>query len=175
MQSIEILRLSHRIHRDIRISSHIALTCRAFNCNKMFYSGQKDSSLENTLIEINKKFGSNFTIEYTKNPEKLVEEKKEDNFAIVHLTVYGIPIKNKIKEIRKHKKILIIIGSEHVSGVYYKISHHNISITNQPISELSALTIFLHEYFQSKELETEFKNAKLKIIPSERGKKVIKN
>ena len=174
MNIVEILRLSHRIHRDIRISSHISLTCRAFNCNKMFYSGQKDSSLENTLTEINKKFGSNFKVEYTKNPEKLIEEKKKDNYKIIHLTMYGIPVKNKINDIRKNKNILIIIGSEHVPGVYYKISDFNISITNQPISELSALTIFLHEYFQGKQLETEFKNAKLKIIPSEKGKKIKK-
>ena len=174
MHTVEILRLSHRIHRDIRISSHIALTCRAFNCNKMFYSGQKDSSLENTLIEINKKFGSNFKIEYKKNPEKLIVEKKKDNYTVIHLTVYGISIKNKINDIRKYKKILIIIGSEHVPGIYYKISDFNISITNQPISELSALTVFLHEYFQGKELGTEFENAKIKIMPSEKGK-IIKN
>ena len=129
---IEILRLSHRIHRDIRLSSHIALTCRAFNCSKMYYSGQKDSSLENTLIEINKKFGSNFIIEYTKNPERLIEEKKKNDFLIVHLTMYGIPVNKKINQIRKYKKILIIIGSEHVPGVFYKISDLNISITNQP-------------------------------------------
>ncbi len=175
MHVVEILRLSHRIYRDKRISSHIALTCRAFNCSKMYYSGQKDSSLENTLIEINKRFGSGFQIEYTKNPEKLIEEKKKNNYKIIHLTMYGIPIKNKIKGVRKYKKILIIIGSEHVPGVYYKISDFNISITNQPISELSALTIFLHEYFQGEELNTGFENAKMKIMPSEKGKKIIKN
>lgn len=173
MINVEILRLSHRIHRDIRLSSHIALTCRAFNCSKMYYSGDKDSSLENTLVEINKKFGSNFTIEHIKNPEKLINDKKNDDYKIIHLTMYGISVKKKIDVIKEEEKILIIIGSEHVPGVYYESADYNISITSQPISELSALTIFLHEYFGGKELDIEFEDAKVRIISQEKGKKVI--
>ena len=168
MIAVEILRLTHRIHRDIRISSHIALTCRAFNCSKMYYSGQKDSSLENTLIDMNKKFGSSFSIEYEKYPERLIAEKRESGFSIVHLAVYGMPVKEKIKKIMDSKKILIVIGSKHVHGVYYELADYNISVTSQPISELSALSIFLHEYFEGKELDTEFDDAEFRIIGQEK-------
>ena len=44
---IEVLRLSHRIRRDVRLSTHVALTARAFGASKIYYSGQHDSSLEN--------------------------------------------------------------------------------------------------------------------------------
>ena len=87
--------------------------------------------------------------------------------------MYGISVKKKINVIKEEKRILIIIGSEHVPGVYYGLADYNISITSQPISELSALTIFLHEYFDGKELDIKFENAKVRIIPQEKGKKII--
>ncbi len=43
---IIVLRLNHRIGRDPRISTHVALTSRAFLADKICYAGQKDSSLE---------------------------------------------------------------------------------------------------------------------------------
>ena len=169
---IEILRLSHRIARDKRISTHLGLTSRAFLADKMYYSGQKDSSLESSIIKINKNFGSNFTIEFIKDPIKLVKEKKTNNYFIVHLTCYGLRIMEKIQEIRKKKKILVVIGSEKVPTDFYHIADLNISISNQPHSELSALAIFLHEYFEGKELSLNFDNAKISINPSERGKNI---
>ena len=77
----------------------------------------------------------------------------------------------KIRESGKNK--LIIVGGAKVPGIIYKLSDWNISITSQPHSEISALSIFLHELFQGEELLQDFKNAKLKIIPQSRGKKVL--
>ncbi|HEX69064.1 MAG TPA: tRNA (cytidine(56)-2'-O)-methyltransferase, partial [Candidatus Bathyarchaeota archaeon] len=50
----------------------------------------------------------------------------------------------------------------------------NVAIGNQPHSECSSLAVFLDRLFEGKELEKEFENAKLKIIPQARGKKVVK-
>jgi len=83
--------------------------------------------------------------------------------------MYGLPIQKQINNIRKHKNLLIIVGSSKVPIHYYKLSNFNISITTQPHSEVSSLVIFLHEYFKGKELNTTFKNAKLKIVPQEQG------
>ena len=167
---IEILRLSHRIARDKRISTHLGLTSRAFLADKMYYSGQKDSSLESSIIKINKNFGSNFTIEFIKDPIKLVKEKKSQNYLIINLTMYGLEIKTQLQKIKISKKLLIIIGSEHVPFSYYELADINLSITNQPHSELSALAILLYEINGIKD---DFKNAKLKIKPSEKGKIIV--
>tara|TARA_Y100000034_G_C6901087_1_gene416799 strand:+ start:1334 stop:1861 length:528 start_codon:yes stop_codon:yes gene_type:complete len=175
MQSIEILRLSHRIERDKRLSTHIALTTRAFNCKKLYYSGQKDSSLESSITKINENFGSDFKIEHTKSPENLIKQKKKEDYLVIHLTVYGLPLQKNITKIRNHKKILIIIGSELVPPIYYNLADYNISVTSQPLSELSALTILLHEYFQGAQLNTKFKNAKKRIMPQKKGKLVEGN
>jgi tRNA (cytidine56-2'-O)-methyltransferase len=49
-----------------------------------------------------------------------------------------------------------------------------VAVTNQPISEVSALGIFLDWLFSHNRLQREFFNAKLRIIPSEHGKTVKK-
>ena len=169
---ITILRLNHRIARDPRLSTHVALTARAFLADKLYYSGQKDSSLELSLNKVTEKFGSSFTIEYLQDPLKFIKENKP-KFKIVHLTCYGLNVQDKVNEIRKNKNLIIIIGGEKVEPIYYNLADYNISITQQPISEVSALAILLHLLNNGKELKNEFKNAKNKIIPMERGKKVL--
>ena len=167
---IEVLRLNHRISRDKRLTSHVALTARAFSASKMYYSGQKDGSLEESVKKIVTSFGGNFKIEYTKEPLNLLKKKSK----VVHLTVYGLPLQDKIKDIRKFKNLLIIVGGEKVEPEYYKLADYNISVTNQPNSEVASLAIFIDHFFQNKELKKEFKGDK-KIIPQEKGKKVIKS
>ena len=61
---IILLRLNHRIFRDKRITSHVALTARAFLADKIYYSGEKDSNLEQSISKVSKQFGSKFSIEY---------------------------------------------------------------------------------------------------------------
>jgi len=162
---IEILRLNHRILRDKRVSSHVALTSRAFGASKIWYSGQHDSSLEESIYKIVSKFGGPFDIEYLKDPIKLIKDKKKEGYLIVHLTVYGKDFKTfKIK----NENLLIIVGGEKVEPEFYELANSNLSVSNQPISEISALGIFLYEFFGYKD----FKDAKVKVIGQERGKLV---
>ena len=100
---LEILRLTHRIARDKRISTHIALTSRAFLADKLYYSGEKDSSLEQSMEKLNEKFGSTFSIEYVKDPIKLVREKKSHDYKIIHLTMYGLELEKQPAKIKKFK------------------------------------------------------------------------
>ena len=166
-----ILRLFHRKRRDKRVTTHCALVARAFLAKKMFYCGDEDKEFENKIKDVNNRFGGNFEVEYIKNWKKFL---KEFDAIKVHLTMYGIPLLEKLEEIKKHKKILVIIGSEKVPKEVYELADYNISITNQPHSEIAALAIFLDKIFESKEFYTEFENAKIKIIPSEKDKKILK-
>ncbi len=169
---IHVLRLSHRPFRDKRITTHCALVARAFEADSIIYSGNKDAKLESTITKTVDKFGGDFSIKYEKDPIRYLKEKKVAGWIIVHLTVYGLQLKDKISGLRD-KNILLVVGSEKVPPEIYGLADFNIAITNQPHSEVAALAIFLHEYFNGKELDKEYKNAKLKIMPSERGKKVI--
>ncbi|MFA5049587.1 MAG: tRNA (cytidine(56)-2'-O)-methyltransferase [Candidatus Micrarchaeia archaeon] len=166
---IVVLRLGHRIPRDERISTHVGLVSRAFGADGMFYTGQKDEGLEKSIKKIAEEWGKTFKIEYCKNGLKLSKEFKKKGFSLIHLTMYGKNMTEKIDNIRKNKNLLIIIGGAQVEREYFEICDYNLGIGNQPHSEVSALAIFLHEYFEGKQLETEFFGKK-KIIPSEREK-----
>ena len=90
--------------------------------------------------------------------------------------MYGIPIDNAIDKITQiNNKMLIIVGSEKVEGWFYYNSDYNIAIGNQPHSEVAALAIFLDRIYKGGELNIQFSDAKLSIIPQERGKRVRRN
>ncbi len=172
---IEVLRLNHRIGRDPRISTHVALTARAFGASRIYYSGDKDGKMEETINKITNNFGGNFQIEHIKEDLNLVKDKKKKGFLVLHLTVYGLAIQHEIKNLQKHKKILVIIGGEKVEPEFYRFADYNLAITNQPHSEVAALAVFLHEYFHGEELEKPFSNSKLEIMPNKNSKIVKKH
>ncbi|MCS7134988.1 MAG: tRNA (cytidine(56)-2'-O)-methyltransferase, partial [Candidatus Aenigmarchaeota archaeon] len=89
------------------------------------------------------------------------------------LTMYGINLPNIIEKIREIKDMLIIVGSEKVPAEIYELIDYQVAVTLQPHSEVAALAVFLDYYFEGKEMEKEFENAKIKIVPKEKGKKII--
>jgi len=167
---IVVLRLGHRIERDKRLSTHCGLVARAFGAQKLVYTGQKDSGLEESINSVTKGWGGPFQIEHSESARKLIKEWKGES---VHLTVYGIPLQKKIRTLRKSRNLLVIVGGEKVQPEVYQDCDWNVSVTGQPHSEVAALAVFLHEYFGGKELEKKFTKAKKKVVPQERGKKVI--
>lgn len=171
---ILVLRLGHRIPRDERITTHVGLVARAFGAEKIIYSGQKDGGMEESIGKIVEQWGGEFSVEYIKNGLKKVKEFKKQNYIIVHLTMYGIGVEEKIKEIKKknnRKNLVVIVGGAQVPPEFYQIADYNLSISNQPHSEVAALSVFLHELFEGKELDKKFKGKKT-ILPSEKEKKI---
>lgn len=169
---ITILRLSHRLGRDDRISTHCGLVARALGADAIIYSGDHDGNMIDGLKKTSKRWGGKFKIRYEAKWKKILNLHKKKGFCVVHATMYGLPLQKRIKEIRKKKKILFVIGGEKVPGELYSLSDYNIAVTNQPHSEVAALAIFMHEYFLGKELSKTFKG-KINIVPQEKGKKVI--
>ena len=169
---ITVLRLGHRFGRDDRISTHCGLVARALGADAIIYSGDHDGSMIEGLKKTSKRWGGKFRIGYETKWKKILDSNKKKGFCIVHATMYGLPLQKRIKEIRKKKKILFVIGGEKVPGELYSLVNYNIAVTNQPHSEVAALAIFMHEYVKGKELGSKFKG-KINIVPQEKGKKVI--
>ena len=119
---ITILRIGHRISRDKRITSHVALVARALGANKIIID-TKDSKIENTINSTCKRFGGNFKIETGINPKKIINNW---NGTIVHLTMYGDELEKSINKIDKNKDLLIIVGAEKVPPWIYEKSDFNI-------------------------------------------------
>lgn len=169
---ITVLRLNHRKKRDKRTTTHCALVARAFGANTLVYTGEQDSALETSINKITKQWGGSFVAKYEKNTKKFL--KRQNKKTIINLTMYGLPIQNEIKHIRKKKDLIIVIGGSKVPIDIYKLSHYNISITSQPHSEVAALSIFLDHFFMQKELSKSFKRARIKVIPNKCGKTIKK-
>ena len=172
---VEVLRLGHRYVRDDRITTHLFLTARAFGASKVTYSGQRDEKLEERIKEVTEIWGGPFDVEYEGDWKRTIAKWKERSGEVIHLTFYGLPMQDVLHEIRDSAKDkLIVVGGAKVPGIVYKLSDWNVSVTSQPHSEISALSVFLHELFEGRELSKVFKNAKLRIVPRSRGKRVLK-
>jgi len=172
---IYVLRLGHRQIRDKRATAHLFLVARAFGADKIIYAGQKDGRLEDTARKVVGTWGGTFEVEYEEDWRKILENWKADDGEIVHLTMYGLPIQDVINLIRDSSKDkIIVVGGAKVPSEVFKLADWNVSVTFQPHSEISALSVFLHELFQGKELSKTFQDSEIEIVPQARGKKVIR-
>ncbi len=165
---VEVLRLGHRPDRDKRITTHVALVARAFGASGI-YVDTKDPKLEETIVRVNGQFGGDFSIKTGASPRSIMNH---FSGTIVHLTMYGEEVDEAIKEIPKGEDLLIIIGSEKVPREVFDLAHFNVSVSNQPHSEVSALAIFLDRYFRGRQLGMDFPGGEITILPDGRGKTV---
>ena len=169
--NVEVLRIGQRVVRDDRVTTHVALVARAFGASKI-YMNEVDPEIENTIKRMNKTWGGNFEVEFFEDWKKVLKSKINE-YRIVHLTMYGEKIDDVAKEIRKNQNILIVVGAEKVPRAIYEKADFNISISNQPHSEISALAIVLDRLHKGKQFDMKFENSVRRIIPTKKGKKVI--
>ena len=172
-----MLRLGHRYVRDFRITTHVCLIARALGAHSVILSDVIDREVERTVKKVVELWGGPFHVEMGVPWREAINKWKAEGGIVCHLTMYGenIEASDVMARIRKTKKdVMVIIGAEKVSREVYQLADFNVAISNQPHSECGALAVFLDRYFQGKSLNKEFKNAKLRIIPQPRGKKVIR-
>ncbi len=179
MVKVVVLRWGHRPERDKRLTSHVALVARALGADGMILSDVNDESIKRTVEKVVKIWGGPFFFEMGIPWREVVKKWRSEGGIVVHLTAYGenIGCSDVMERIKATgKDILVIIGSQKVPREFFSndVSDFNVAVSNQPHSECASLAIFLDRFFEGKELTKEFKNAKLKINPTPRGKQVIK-
>ena len=170
---IEVLRLGHRAGRDDRISTHVGLTARQWGAKKVYYAGEKDKSMMKSVRDIVDRWGGQFQVEYTETWKTIL---KNFEGTTVHLTMYGEKFNQKIDEIREittDENILIIVGSQKVPSKLYERVDYNISVGNQPHSEIAALAVFL-DRIRDGDIKEDFEGADIEVVPSE-DRKLTKN
>ena len=177
LPKIVVLRWGHRPQRDVRLTTHVALTARALCASGFILSDVEDHSIEQTVRKITARWGGTFQFEMGTSWKKAVSNWRANGGVVVHLTAYGENIQtsdalNRIKNL--NKDILVLVGSQKVPGEFYssEVSDFNVSIGNQPHSECAALAVFLDRFFAGEELAKDFGGAKMRIVPSARGKKI---
>ena len=161
--TVEVLRLGHRPLRDKRITTHVALVARAFGADKMVMP-EHDENIEKSVESLVENWGGDFSIETTGDWKSYV---KSFEGSVVHLTMYGVPVDEMIEDVGGD--LLVVVGSEKVPREVFDLADYNVSIGNQPHSEVSALAIFLDRLFKGASLKRDF-NGKLQIHPSSRSK-----
>jgi tRNA (cytidine56-2'-O)-methyltransferase len=177
-QKIVVLRWGHRPQRDVRLTSHVALTARALGASGFLLSDTVDKRIKETVEKVTRNWGGEFSFEMDTAWKSSVKRWKANGGVVVHLTVYGenVETSDVLGRIRSSgKNVLLLVGSQKVPGEFFSddVSDFNVSIGNQPHSECAALAVFLDRFFEGKELVQGFKKAKIKVIPQERGKKTV--
>lgn len=177
VMQVVVLRWGHRPQRDARLTTHVALTARALGATGFILADVEDRKIEGTIHKVVRNWGGPFVFQMGIPWRKAVQEWKSRGGIVVHLTAYGenIETSDVLQRIKSlGKDILVIVGSQKVIGEFFseKVSDFNVAIGNQPHSECASLAVFLDRLFEGKELDKNFENARMKIIPQERGKKI---
>lgn len=165
-----VLRLGHRPERDQRVTTHVALTARALGAKGM-YLAANDAGVRRSVTDVAARWGGEFFVENDVSWKKVIREWKADGGVVVHLTMYGLRMTDVVGEIKTHEKVLIVVGAEKVPSDIYDLADYNISVTTQPHSEISSLALILDRLFDGTELNREYPDAEMKIIPTEHGKR----
>jgi tRNA (cytidine56-2'-O)-methyltransferase len=172
---VSVLRIGHRLVRDDRVTTHAALVARAFGADRIYMTGI-DQSVNSTIASVAERWGEqNFEVEVISDWKGFARNWKKEGGRIAHLTMYGINIDDAVEQLRKENKLLVIIGAEKVPREAYELADYNIAVGSQPHSEIAALAIFLDRMFKGKQLKKDFAGGKLRIIPTEKGKRIQEN
>jgi len=178
---VTILRIGHRIFRDKRITTHLALVSRAFGASGIVIAGEKDEKIIKSVKKVVTEWGGDFTINFVPFEEwkPFLEEWTEKQYKIIHLTMYGenLPVFQQNKEFTDLssspellKRLLVVVGGKKVPSKVFQYANWNIAVSNQPHSEVGALAIFLSHLIPNS-LEKSFPNPSRQILPSIEGKK----
>lgn len=175
MVKIYVLRYGHRPSRDGRITTHVALVARAFGAHGFILADVYDEKVVSSLKKVLETWGGSMAVEAGVGHRQYIEKWRSNGGVVVHLTMYGVNVDEIIDEISGlGRDILVVVGAEKVPGYIYRLADYNVAIGNQPHSEVAALAVFLDRFYGGRELYSVFENAKVRVIPSRRGKRVVR-
>lgn len=145
----------------------MALTARAFGAERILVD-TRDSELEKTVRGVVRRFGGSFEIETGVAWRRALAAFRGTK---VHLTMYGLPLDEVLPRLPPEGDLLVVVGAEKVPSDLYRLADWNVSVGNQPHSEVAALAVFLDRLLEGEGLRREFQG-RLRIRPSAHGKDV---
>lgn len=165
---VTVLRLSHRPHRDERLSTHVCLTARAFGARRVVFPSL-DSKVQETVGDVVDRFGGPFELVEDPKWRPLIREFEGTS---LHLTMYGERHVDVLDRVSADQPLLVVVGAGKVPREVYNLVDVNVAVGNQPHSEVAALGVLLHEVLGSRALFSEREGAEIRVLPSARGKRV---
>ena len=162
-----MLRVGHRPGRDPRLTTHLALTARAFGAARM-YLHPPDPDLADRLAHVVQGWGGSFEIVAAPDWRKVV---RGHPGPVVHLTMYGLPLERALPRLRRSGPVLFVVGGAKVPPDLYRLASQNVAVGHQPHSEVAALAVALAR-LNGVPGPDRLAGAKRRIVPTARGKRV---
>lgn len=170
---VVVLRLGHRPQRDKRVTTHVALTARAFGADGMVIADVDDPRIVSTVSRVGEFWGGDFFLKSGLPWRPILVEWGERGGSVLHLTMYGIDVDEVIEEIVGLRgDLLVVVGASKTPGGLFDLADYNVSVGSQPHSEVAALAIFLDRLIKRSDVAKRFVGAKMQITPSLHGKRV---
>src|SRR3712207_1825963 len=135
--NISVLRIGHRLVRDDRVTTHVALVARAFGADTIYMTGVLDGSINDTIADVSKRWGGKFRIEVIQDWKSLAKAWKNGGGKVAHLTMYGINIDDMVERLREESKILVIVGAEKVPQEAYSLADRKSTRLNSSHANIS--------------------------------------
>jgi tRNA (cytidine56-2'-O)-methyltransferase len=137
--AVSVLRVGHRVGRDPRLTTHLALAARALGAERM-YLEPPDPELSARVADVVQGWGGEFEVIGVDDWKKVV--RSSDAF-VAHLTMYGLPLERVLPRLRRERKILLVVGGAKVPPELYRLSDVNVGVGHQPHSEVAAVAVVL--------------------------------
>ncbi|HYA33190.1 MAG TPA: tRNA (cytidine(56)-2'-O)-methyltransferase [Candidatus Bathyarchaeia archaeon] len=169
---IVVLRLGHRVDRDQRVTTHVGLCARALGAHGMLLAAS-DHSVVDTMRDVVKRWGGDFWVRDNVNWREEIVKWKRELGTVVHLTMYGENLPKAVNRL-KANKLMVVVGAEKVPPDLYHLADYNVAVTNQPHSEIAALSVFLDHVQRGQELTADFAG-KTKIVGNTGNKVGVKS
>jgi len=165
---VSVLRVGHRPGRDPRLTTHVALAARAFGAKRMFLH-PRDDALAERLAAVTHRWGGDFAVVPADDWKSVV---RSFPGAVVHLTMYGLPLERCLPRLRRASQVLLVVGGAKVPPELYRRATHNVAVGHQPHSEVAAVAVVL-ERLLGLPKPARPGTARQRIVPSARGKRVV--
>ncbi|MCI4340457.1 MAG: tRNA (cytidine(56)-2'-O)-methyltransferase [Thermoplasmata archaeon] len=165
--AISVLRLGHRAGRDPRLTTHVALTARAFGAERL-YLHPPDPALAERVAAVGRTWGGSFEVVGAPDWRSVV---RSFDGGVVHLTMYGEPVAQRLPVLRRQRRLLVIVGGAKVPFEAYERATWNIAVGHQPHSEVAALAVLL-ERLRGVPGPAPWAGARRAVVPQARGKRV---
>ena len=165
---VSVLRIGHRAGRDPRLTTHLALTARAFGAEQMFLH-PPDPALAERLLTVSRGWGGHFRVVGADDWKAVV---RTFGGTVVHLSMYGLPLEKTLPRIQRASEVLLVVGGAKVPADLYRRADLNVGVGHQPHSEVAAVAVVLSRLLGVPG-PGGWPGARRVVVPQSRGKKVV--
>lgn len=133
------------------------------------YLHPRDDELAARIAAVTHRWGGEFAVVPVDDWKSLV---RSFPGAVVHLTMYGLPLEKSLARLARHPHLLLVVGGAKVPPELYRRAKYNIAVGHQPHSEVAAVAVTL-ERLLGLPAPARRGDAPQRIVPSARGKRIV--